>query len=119
MVEFVGRIDELSPYAKQAYAEGLHTRVMQVFASTMSGRPLKIMSSNALNEVARLLAASVPVTQHQKSSPAVHDLWLLLRDVVTVAATSSLLGKKNNPWNKDRSLIEAYWYVHRTSNSAC
>ena len=112
VVEFVGRIDELSPSAKQAYAEGLHTRVMQVFTSTMSGRPLKVMSANALNEVARLLAVSTPVGENQTPSSADHDLWLLLRDVITIAATSSLLGKNNNPWNKDRSLIEAYWYVH-------
>jgi hypothetical protein len=112
VVEFVGRIDELSLSAKQAYAEGLQTHVMQVFASTMSGRPLKVMSANALNEVARLLAVSTPVGEHQTPSSADHDLWLLLRDVITIAATSALLGKKNNPWNMDRSLIEAYWYVH-------
>lgn len=111
MVEFVGRIDELSPSAKHAYGDGLHTRVMQVFASTMSGRPLRMMSTNALNEVASLLGTTLPPVGHQAPSTATHDLWLLLRDVVTVAATSSLLGKKNNPWNKDRSLIEAYWYV--------
>ncbi|KAA8613819.1 Cytochrome P450 [Pyrenophora tritici-repentis] len=28
---------------------------------------------------------------------------------MTITTTSSLLGKENNPWNKDPSLVRSYW----------
>lgn len=47
------------------------------------------------------------------SLPAFHDLWILLRDVMTVEATFALLSKKNNLYSKHRSLAETYWCVLR------
>lgn len=113
VVEFVERLD-LSQPAKQAYATGLHTHVMQAFATNMSGIPRKKMSAIGLQEVVRLLPGRPSHVAHEKDKNSekktpVNNLWNWLRGIMTIATTSSLLGKTNNPWIKDPSLVEAYW----------
>lgn len=112
-VEFVSRLDGLSAHAKQVYAQGLHTTVMDLFAVTMSGLPRKRMAANALQEVTNLLpnrASEVNYAQDGKAVRVpVNDLWIWIRDIMTMATTSAMLGKTHNPWAKDPSLVEAYW----------
>jgi hypothetical protein len=105
VTEFVDRIDELSPSAKAAYSErGLHSGLMKIFAATMAGDSAKSMSAVALGEFCRLLPGSDTVTGID-----VPDLWIWIRDIMTISTTSILLGTKHNPWIKDPSLIETYW----------
>jgi hypothetical protein len=105
-------MDDLSASAKQAYAEGLHTSVMQLFAARMNGSAPKRMVAIALQEVAKLLPchrlSEGDMTESCNNTP-VQDLWLWLRTIITISTTSSLLGKENNPWIKDPSLVESYW----------
>lgn len=113
VVEFVYRMKSLSPHAKQAYAQELHTRVMRLFAAKLNGSARKRMVTVALEELARLLPDNPSNTARgqgdkNKRDP-VNDLWIWIRDLMTFATTSSLLGKRNNPWIKDPSLVEAYW----------
>ncbi|KAF7155506.1 hypothetical protein CNMCM6106_004652 [Aspergillus hiratsukae] len=112
VVEFVHRMEDLSAPAKRAYAEGLHTQVMQLFAARMNGSARKKMAAVALQELARLLPhhrlSEGDIAGSPSNSP-VQDLWLWLRTIMTVSTTSSLLGTTNNPWIKDHSLVESYW----------
>ncbi|CAK4034141.1 cytochrome P450 [Lecanosticta acicola] len=109
-VDFVSRMDVLSPEAKKAYAEGLHEAVIQTFSSTMSGSSLRRMNAVALQEVARLLPDPFAASADRLSNALeVQDIWSWLRSVMTISTTSSLFGEQNNPWVKDPSLVETYW----------
>lgn len=114
VIEFVDWMEDLSQPAKKAYAQGLHTRVMKMFAAKMNGSSRKRMAAIALQQLARLLPGRPSETAHDqddknKGRAPVNNLWTWLRDIMTIATTSSLLGKTNNPWIKDPSLVEAYW----------
>lgn len=115
VVEFVHRMEDLSDSAKQAYAEGLHGSVMKLFAARMNGSARKKMAVVALQELVRLLPGDRGMPQSEMSESSTgpveqdHDLWIWLRDIMTVVTSSSLLGKDNNPWVKDPSLVKAYW----------
>lgn len=112
VVEFVHRMDDLSISAKKAYAEGLHTSVMQLFAARMNGSARKRMAAMTLQELNKLLPhhrLSVGDMAESCNNTPVQDLWIWLRAIMTISTTSSLLGKKNNPWIKDPSLVESYW----------
>jgi hypothetical protein len=112
VVEFVHRMEDLSMPAKQAYAEGLHTSVMQLFAARMNGSARKRMATIALQELIRILPDRSPskgdTTDNFYDSPT-QDLWLWIRAIMTISTTSSLLGKEHNPWIKDPSLVDTYW----------
>lgn len=112
VVEFVHRMEDLSVSAKQAYSEGLHTSVMQLFATRMNGSARKRMTAIALQELAKLLPHHrLPEGDMAEScnDTPVQDLWLWLRAIMTISTTSSLLGKENNPWIINPSLVESYW----------
>ena len=112
VVEFVHRMDDLSAKAKQAYAEGLHTSVMQLFASRMNGVRRKRMAATALRELARLLPQSCEsgyVDNTDDESIPTENLWLWLRAVLTVSTTSSLLGEEHTPWRQNPYLVASYW----------
>jgi hypothetical protein len=112
VVEFVHRMDDLSAPAKQAYAEGLHTSVIQLFASRMNGTRWKRMAATFIQELARLLrkiCESGNVGIVDEGAISTDNLWLWLRTVLTISTTSSLLGEEHNPWRLDPSLVESYW----------
>lgn len=103
IIDFVKRMDELSPVARKAYVEeGMHAQLMQAFSTYMTGKHLKNMISVQLGEVFRHLPC-------EALSMEVPDLWLYLRDILTLGKTTMLLGSRNNPWKRDPSLIESYW----------
>ncbi|THY99138.1 cytochrome P450 [Aureobasidium pullulans] len=113
-IEFVDRMDVLSQAAKKAYAEGLHEAVIKTFHSTMNGASLRKMNVVALQEVARLLPGGAtepadPQTGCQTTSVQVEDVWVWLRDIMTISTTTALFGKKNSPWLKHPSLVKTYW----------
>ncbi|KEQ78829.1 cytochrome P450 [Aureobasidium pullulans EXF-150] len=112
-IEFVDRMDVLSQAAKKAYAEGLHETVIKTFHSTMNGASLRKMNVVALQEVARLLPGGAtepadPQTGCQTTSVQVEDVWVWLRDIMTISTTTALFGKKNSPWLKHPSLVKTY-----------
>ncbi|KAI2623105.1 cytochrome P450 [Hypoxylon sp. NC1633] len=101
IVDFVKRMDELSPFARQAYPD-MHPKVMQCILSYMTGKHLKKMSSVQLDELFQKLPISGPGLE-------VENLWFWLRDNLTVGTTSMLFGARHNPWKKNPSLVQAYW----------
>ncbi|KAJ6789190.1 hypothetical protein PWT90_05911 [Aphanocladium album] len=100
--DFVARMDELSPAARKAYSEeGIHSSVMQIFSTYMTGTPLKRMKAVMLKELIQTLPESGPGLE-------LDSLWIWLRNALSVGTTSMLLGQKHNPF-KDMALVEAYW----------
>jgi len=109
--EYVGRMHELSPSARRSYAEdGMHERMMQLFITRMSGESLKRMNTVAMREMNSIFQGSSASRGQEKRVIETENLWLWLRNIMTVVTTTALLGQKN-PWKKDPSLIEAYWLV--------
>ncbi|KAI0582960.1 Cytochrome P450 [Pyrenophora tritici-repentis] len=112
VIEFIGRLRELSEPAKKAYADGLRSKVIHLFAARLTGSERKKMAAAALQELTGLL----PQTLRSESGgpdmgrdAVVQDLWLWMRSIMTITTTSSLMGKGNNPWSKDVSLVDTYW----------
>jgi len=112
VTEFVARIEDLSEPAKKAYHEGLQSKAIHLFAASLSGSERKKMAATALQELIRLLPGPcLPEGDKPDMCKNVQteDLWLWLRGITTISTTSSLMGKENNPWSKDPSLVESYW----------
>ncbi|KAI1381879.1 cytochrome P450 [Hypoxylon crocopeplum] len=103
IIDFVQRMEELSVTARRAYSEeGMHTKLMQIFSMYMTGRYLRSMNSVQLEEIFRYLPGCGPGVETE-------NLWIWLRDILTLGKTTMLLGSRNNPWKNDHSLIEDYW----------
>ncbi|KAG8169722.1 hypothetical protein KVR01_000467 [Diaporthe batatas] len=103
VIDFVGRMDELSASARRAYVEeGMHARVKQIFSTHMTGQPLKKMNTVLLTQLMLHLPGNGSVVE-------VKSLWVWLRNILTVGSTSMLLGARNNPFRTDAALVEAYW----------
>ncbi|KAI1808931.1 cytochrome P450 [Daldinia bambusicola] len=101
VVDFVRRMDELSPSARGIYAD-IHPQVMQSISTHMTGKQLKRMNSVQLKEFLPYLPEDGVVLE-------VENLWFWLRDILTVGTTSMLFGARDNPWKKHPSLVKAYW----------
>ncbi|KAI1466125.1 cytochrome P450 [Daldinia caldariorum] len=101
VVDFVKRMDELSPSARGIYAE-IHPQVMQSISTHMTGKQLKRKNSVQLKEF-------FPYLPEDGVALEVDNLWFWLRDILTVGTTSMLFGPKDNPWKKHPSLVKAYW----------
>ncbi|EDU45700.1 conserved hypothetical protein [Pyrenophora tritici-repentis Pt-1C-BFP] len=120
VIEFIGRLRELSEPAKKAYADGLRSKVIHLFAARLTGSERKKMAAAALQELTGLL----PQTLRSESGgpdmgrdAVVQDLWLWMRSIMTITTTSSLMGKENNPWSKDVSLVDTYWLNVKNSDN--
>ncbi|KAI1477443.1 cytochrome P450 [Daldinia eschscholtzii] len=101
VVDFVKRMDELSPAARGIYGE-IHPQVMQSISTHMTGKQLKRMNSVQLKEFLPYLPENGVVLE-------IENLWFWLRDILTVGTTSMLFGATDNPWKKHPSLVNAYW----------
>jgi len=110
--DFVSRIEGLSEPAKKAYREGLVPKVIHLFAPNLTGSERKRMATTALQEFIRQLpepCRSEGDRPGMCNGVQTQDLWLWVRSITTIATTSSLMGKENNPWNKDPSLVQYFW----------
>ena len=69
----------------------------------MTGEHIHRMNANALNYIAK------DINGIKKGSKMEHgNVWLWLRDVVTMATSEALYGPEN-PLRKDPSLLEDLW----------
>ncbi|KAI0424154.1 cytochrome P450 [Xylaria sp. FL1042] len=103
ITDFVKQMDELSHKARSAYTEGgMHAQLMQIFSIYLRSQHLRSMNTVQLNHMSTHLPSRGLLIN-------VESLWIWLRDILTFTKTTALLGARNNPWLKDRSLVEAYW----------
>jgi hypothetical protein len=73
----------------------------KIVYSKMTGTDLYKMNVAVLNDVYSQLN-SLPLNME------VQDTYIWLRNVLTISTITSLLGKEN-PWRKNRSLINKFW----------
>jgi hypothetical protein len=108
--EYISRMHELSSSARGAYIkDGMHERMMQLFATRMAGESLRRMNNVALKEIYQTLSGPNDLKSQERTVIEVENLWTWLRNIMTMVTTTTLLGVEKNPWKKDPSLVEAYW----------
>lgn len=108
--EYISRIHELSPSARQNYTQdGMHERMMQIFTSTMAGGSLRQMNVVAVKEIYRMFEDNHGTKVQGTTVKEVESLWKWVRDMMTMITTTTFLGAEHNPWRNDPSLVEAYW----------
>jgi len=88
--------------------DGMHESIMspmeRVFQTTLSGDSLNRITLSGLSFVADTLN-SIP-----RSGISVPNLYMWLRDIMSVATSTALFGRESNPYGKDSAVVDAQWY---------
>ncbi|KAH8682620.1 cytochrome P450 [Xylariales sp. PMI_506] len=103
VTEFIRNMTKTSAAAMEIYENpDFFSQWHQIVYSSLTGQHL--MGIN----LATLQTLTKSLNEVPRDGLAVPDIFLWMRDLMTLASTNSLLGDKN-PWKYDARLFEAYW----------
>lgn len=106
--DFVRRMTSASAETMRVFdSEAFRTDWIKTFYQSLTGPELLRINRVAVDVELNVLNETVP---RGKEGLAVDNLWDWVADIVTLATTTALFGKRN-PWAMDRGLVADYWYA--------
>lgn len=104
LIEFTQYIFGLTDESKHALREGgAVAEILRQTPSSMAGQNLYRMNLRALVYVAERINAI------GEDGLAIENVYLWLRDMMTMATAEALYGRRENPLAKDASLMDTFW----------
>jgi hypothetical protein len=102
-----GLTNEICQKIKDENDNGLMSDYVDSIHASMNATSVKKMNVTALNFIAETFNKA---TQGDSSAMAHPNMYLWLRDLITIPTTRAFFGKEN-PFEMDKSLLQAIWYV--------
>jgi hypothetical protein len=104
VTDFIRKMTGIGDAAMKIYENPqFFSQWLKIVYSSLTGDHLLRVNSAALKVLTSSLG-DIPA-----NGTVVPDLFLWTRDLMTLASTTSLMGRKN-PWKSDLRLFNAYWY---------
>lgn len=113
VADFIRKMTDVGDAAMKKYEDpAFFSQWIKIVYSSLTGEHLLAVNSAAVKVMASSLSEVPP------GGINVPDLFVWMRNLMTLASTTSLFGSKN-PWRLDSRLFDAYWYVAIPELTAC